>query len=193
MAPRYVCVKNDLVYVLSKGTLFIYDKQGTEVGRWGTFGRGPDQLSYPVGVTVSDDGTILIADTNNYRVVALSPDLEPIWIFGQAATTQEEQNRRILSAPAGVALGPDGMAFVIDMLNCTIRTFDVNGAMVGDAIGEKGGLDNQFYNPSTLDYMGEDLFVVADQANNRLLGVYLNVVGDAVVTPTESVTTTTVP
>ncbi|MDO8847560.1 MAG: NHL repeat-containing protein [Coriobacteriia bacterium] len=191
MAPRYLCVKNGLVYVLSKGTLHIYDRQGTEVGRWGTFGRGLDQLSYPVGVTVTDDGTILIADTNNYRVVALSPDLEPVWIFGRAATTQEAQNRRILASPVGIALDSDGTAFVIDMLNCSIRVFDVNGNMIGEPLGEKGSLDNQFYNPSTLDHMEEDLFVIADQANNRLLGVRLNAVGDAVMTPGESVEGTT--
>jgi len=186
MSPRYVHVKDGLIYVLSKGTLFIYDLQGNEVGRWGTFGRGPNQLSYPVGVTVTDEGTILISDTNNYRIIALSPGLETQWVFGKPAATAEEQNRRILAAPAGVALGSDGMAFVIDMLNSYIRVFSPAGEMIGEPVGEKGNLDDQFNYPSTLDHIEDDLFVVADQGNDRVLGVRLNSVGEAVVTPEES-------
>lgn len=190
MAPRYLHVYGGLLYVLSKGTLYIYDLNGTEIGRWGTYGRGPDQMAYPSGVTVTEDGTILIADTNNYRIIALSPDLVPVWVFGKPAATTAEQTARILASPVGIAVGEGGMTFVVDMLNHQIRVFDTEGAMIGDALGENGQLDNQFHNPSNIDHVVDDLLVVSDTGNNRVLGVRLNRVGEALVTPEISLEST---
>lgn len=190
MAPRYLHVEDGVLYVLSKGTLYVYDTNGTEIGRWGTYGRGPDQMSYPCGVTVTKDGTILVADTNNYRIVALSPDLEPVWIFGKAAVTPEEQNARLLASPTGLALNDEGTIFMVDMLNSFIRLFNPSGGMVGDPLGEAGDLDNQFYYPTAIDFMGDDLFVIADQGNDRVLGVHLNAVGEQVISPEGSAEST---
>lgn len=190
MSPRYLHVHDGLLYVLSKGTLYVLTTDGAEVGQFGTYGRGPDQLAYPGGVTITADGTILIADTNNYRILALSPELEPLWAFGKAAVTQAEQNVRILASPLGITQGSDGLFYVVDALACYLRVFDINGNMIGDPLGERGALDNQFEFPATIDQVEDDLFVVADQGNNRILGVRLSPVGETVVTPEQSQPTT---
>lgn len=186
MEPRYVRVHDELVYVLGKGTLYVLDIDGAPVGQYGTFGRGTGQLSYPGDVCVADDGTILIADSNNYRLVALSPDLEPLWVFGKPAWTSEEQAARILSSPFGIAVGGDGNTYVTDSLLGAVRVFDSSGTLMGDPLGEMGGADNQFSYPAMIDLIEDDLFVLADWGNNRVLGVRMNPVGDARVTAEQS-------
>ena len=174
MHPRYVHVSGDRVYVLGEGTMVVYDKSGTELGRWGTFGRGPDQLSWSAGLTVAPDGTILIADTNNYRVVAFSPELEVLWTFGQAASTRAEQDVRTLASPMGITVGADNRIYVIDGLNSYVRVLSMDGDLLEETLGERGVKDDQFQLPVGLDHMSDDLFVVADRFNNRILGVRLN-------------------
>lgn len=187
MSPTTVHVAGNQVYILGKGTLYVYNRNGTPAGQWGTYGRTQNQMAYPVGLTTMQDGTILIADTNNYKMIALSPRLEPEWIFGKSATTRVAQDARILGSPMGVAMGSDGNAYMVDALNNCIRVFDRSGNMLGEPLGSMGKLDNQFTLPTHIAHMAGDLFVVTDTANNRILGLHINKVGDQKMTPKQSV------
>jgi len=174
MSPKFVEVAGDRVYVdTDTGTLFVMDLEGNVLGQWGTRGREPEQLSDPMGLAVDDEGVIYLADMDNYRLIALSPELELMWQYGEAAFTEEEHNARLLAAPAGVTLAADGNLYLIDGLNSYIRVFDRNGEPVSEALGERGENDDQFFQPMGLDWMEDDLFVIADTFHSRIVGVRL--------------------
>ena len=44
------------------------DSQGQLLAKWGGFGAGDDQFSYPVAVVVDREGYIYVSDRNNDRI-----------------------------------------------------------------------------------------------------------------------------
>lgn len=178
MHPERVRVVGQRMYVANDSTLFVMDLAGNPLGQWGTRGRGVNELSDPSGIAVDEDGTIYLADQNNYRVIALSPDLEVLDQVGGAAVTEEEHRARLFASPSGLTLGPDGTLFMVDGLNSRVEVLDrATLDLISQPLGEQGfERDDQFYLPKSIDWMGEDLFVLADSFRDRIVGVRLNVV-----------------
>jgi len=175
MAPKAVEVTNGRMYVISDtGTLFVTDLEGNALGQWGTNGRGQDQLAGAFGVAVDGDGNIYISDLDNYRVTSLTPELERRWQLGEPAdiSTSHEQSREF-SAPAGITLGADGNLYLVDGLNSQVRVISPDGASVSLPLGEHGVNDDQFFFPKGIEWMDEDLFVIADSFHARVVGVRL--------------------
>ena len=50
----------------------MFDKEGNYLPRWGTFGKGPEQLNQPEDIAVNNKGNIYVTDTRNSRVQILS-------------------------------------------------------------------------------------------------------------------------
>ncbi len=174
MAPKSVEVVGNRIYVLSDtSTLYVLDLQGNTLGQWGTYGREKEQLSDPMGTAVDDEGIIYVSDLGNYRVLALSPDLEYLWQYGASALTREEQDARSLGGPAGITLAGDGYLYVVDSLNGQVQVFDKTGNSLSSPLGEMGHSDDQFYYPFGIDWMEDNLFVMADSLHNRIIGVRL--------------------
>lgn len=174
MGPKTVEVDGNRMYVCSDlSTVFVLDLQGNTLGQWGTYGREKEQLSDPMGAVADADGTIYVSDLGNYRVLALSPDLEYLWQYGGAAFTREEQDVRLISGPGGITLAGDGNMYVVDSLGSQVQVLDRSGESVAPPLGESGHNDDQFYFPTGIDWMDENLFVIADSMHNRIIGVRL--------------------
>lgn len=174
MAPKGVTVAGDRVYVLSDvGTLFVTDLQGSALGQWGTYGREDEQLSGAFAVAVDGDGVIYISDLDNNRVVALSPDLEVLWRYGEPASIADQTESRLLSSPAGITIGEDGNVYVVDGLVSQIQVIGRGGNVIAPPIGEHGVNDDQFFFPKGIEWMEDDLFVLADTFHARIVGVRL--------------------
>ncbi len=168
--PMWVTVAGERLYTTDDGTLYVSDLQGNELARWGTFGRAADQLSVPGGVAVDGDGNVFIADTNNYRVVALTPDFDPLWQVGQAAAVEAEAQNRELGGPSGVALAEDGNLYFLDALNSQINVIDAaTGQYASQPLSGQGNTDDSLYLPRTIDSIGGGLFVVADMFHDRIV------------------------
>lgn len=174
MAPKTVEVVGNRLYVLTDtSTLYVLDLQGNTLGQWGSYGRETEQLSDPMGAAVDDEGTIYVSDLGNYRILALSPELEYLWQYGAAAFTREEQDARSMGGPAGITLAGDGNLYVADAINSEVHVFDRSGNPVSSPLGEMGHNDDQFYLPTGIDWMEDNLFVMADSMHNRIIGVKL--------------------
>ncbi|MBN2821874.1 MAG: NHL repeat-containing protein [Coriobacteriia bacterium] len=174
MAPKGVTVAGDRVYVLSDvGTLFVTDLEGNPLGQWGTYGREDEQLSGAFAVAVDDEGVIYLSDLDNNRVIALSSDLEVLWRYGEPASISDQGKSRLLSSPAGIAVGGDGNVYVVDGLVSQIQVLDRSGDTFAPPLGEHGVNDDQFFFPKGIEWMEDDLFVLADTFHARVVGVRL--------------------
>lgn len=174
MGARHVEVREGRVYALSNaGKLVVFDTDGNRLGEWGTEGRGPDQLKDPNGVAVDAEGNVYISDMDNYRVIALDPDLEVRWRYGGPTFSNEEHTSRSLASPTGIALAKDGNLYFLDTLSSVIQVVDTNGKVVSAPLGAMGNADDQFYFPSGIEWMDDDLFVMADTYHDRIAGVRL--------------------
>jgi len=174
MGPKTIEVVGDRMYVLTDtSVLHVMDLDGNALGEWGSHGREVDQLDDPMGTAVDADGIIYVSDLNNYRVLALSPDLEYLWQYGESASTKEALDARIIDGPGGITLGADGNLYVVDSIGSTVRVLDRSGNPVSSPLGGIGHTDDQFFYPTGIDWMEEQLFVMADSQHNRIIGVRL--------------------
>ena len=75
------------------------------------------RLNRPVGVAISQASTLFVTDRNNYRVVALTTEGEPLFEWGESGT-----GPGCLDWPAGIAVAGDEV-FVCDSGNHRVQVF----------------------------------------------------------------------
>lgn len=79
-AARAVAADGERLYVLDgTGHLLIYHRDGPEIAR---IRLVKTQRGFPAGVAVEPEGTLLVADTHEYRILRLSRDGERLLAFG---------------------------------------------------------------------------------------------------------------
>jgi DNA-binding beta-propeller fold protein YncE len=141
-SPQHLAVRDGALYVADTLNHKIrkIDLATAEVttvagdGRPGYFGDdGPAlaaQLLAPQGVDVGPDGTVYLADSDNFCVRAVSPEGIIRTFAGQCGvpTTTEDTLgdgglalEATMGWPVSVRVGPDGRIYVVDMLGSTIR------------------------------------------------------------------------
>ena len=172
--PTRVTVVGDRLYVLlSPGTLVVTDLRGNVVNRFGTRGGAAQNLYGPTGVAVDAKRNSYITDSENFRLVALSAALKPIWQNGQPGSSDASMSARSLQLPTGITLGADGNLYVVDGMAGQILVFNRSGNVIAPPLSSNGSADNQLHLPQTIYWMKDDLFVIADQYHNRVVGFRL--------------------
>lgn len=129
------------------------------------------QLSYPIGLAFSADGTLYIADHGNHRVRALK--------MGQLCTvagdgTADLKNGPALQArfcyPAQVAIAADGSLLIADLENKRIRVLR-NGqidTLAGGGIGEADALHARFHGPYGVACGLDGSFYITDTLDHKI-------------------------
>lgn len=138
--------------------------------RWsyGTAGSGLSNLRRPAGLTYDPVGNrILVADTSNSRIVALSPATGArLAILPITRGTAPGQ----IMGPEDVAVDAAGHIWVADTQNNRIQRFEANGSysqivLGGLAISSGPG---GFAKPSGIEVGPDGLLYVADTYNDRI-------------------------
>jgi tripartite motif-containing protein 71 len=88
---------------------------------WTLVGEG---FRLPAGLALDRQDNLYIADSGSGRVVQLSPDGQPLRIWGAV------RGRGALRHPAGVALDPQGRLYVADTANERVAVFAQSGALL---------------------------------------------------------------
>lgn len=162
--PNMVSLYKDKVYVTSRDGIFVFDNQGNYITRWGSRGTGVGQYDFPNGIaTDPDTGNIFVVDTNNWRVVSLTPDGKPRWIIG---AWEDAGIGSPFHLPRSVAIGPDGLVYVSDVPD-RILVFDQDGNLKA-VIGERGTEDAQLNFPEGMAISDSNKLYIADRENNRV-------------------------
>ena len=163
--PYGVAARGGRVYVTdtAQRAVLLFDIPG---GRFVQFGQSePGQLQKPIGIALSAEDEVYVADVSARRVQVYGADGEHHRTLGS-----DEQLRR----PAGVALSPDGTRlYVVDVGGVDsdahhVQVYDAHGGEWLTTIGARGTGEGQFNLPlqAATDAAG-NLYVV-DGGNFRV-------------------------
>jgi len=130
----FICI---ITFNLACGNLTYVYGSYQFVTKWGSTGTGDGQFNYPLGIAVTVDGYVYVADNSNYRIQKFDSSGAFItkWYYGD---TVEDW-----LIPLDVAVDGDGYVYVSDNLYSRIYKFDSFGNYV-TKWGSQGTGDGQF-------------------------------------------------
>lgn len=170
--PQGICVD-------STGNLYVADLQNGCIRRIGTNGAvttlGPTTLSYPRGVCPDGSGGVFALDTGLHAVRRITSAGVVSLLAGRVSAGSEDGLGRAagFNAPQGMTTTPDGMVFIADTRNHTIRKVALDGTVTvyAGSAGVSGSAtgtvtDARFNGPAgiTSDSLGN--LYVADTGNH---------------------------
>jgi DNA-binding beta-propeller fold protein YncE len=132
-------------------------------GCWVATYRSTPRLDGPRGVAVGPGGCLYVADTNNNRVVQLSPDGETGWVLERFAAREGGEGEEELYEPGSVC-GGGGLLWVADTNNNRVLAFDAGRRLVR-ALGGDGLFD---FPSAVRPAPGGEALYVADRGNLRV-------------------------
>lgn len=164
-SPLKPCFKDNKLYLSTKGSVAVLDPSGEFLFHFGRFGRNLSEFSFPNGIAV-DRERIYVSDTNNLRVQCFTLRGEHLWTAGGPA---ENPENLLFSLPAGIAVDDKGRLFLVDAFSDSIVALDAkSGRILRTFGGVRGAKDGEFNQPSGIDILKDDLFVIADKYNDRI-------------------------
>lgn len=166
IAVTGVEVMDGLVYATDAYQVVVFTTKGEFVRQFGRPGTGWGDLDRPNGLGVTRDGLIVVADSNNNRVQALTGDGVPQWVTGEPIVVLDERVDNEFGLPRDVAITRDGSILVIDTFEFEIVELDRMGNVVNRS-GERGISPGQFNFPDAIDALGERV-LIADRGNHRV-------------------------
>ncbi|XP_065560349.1 RING finger protein nhl-1-like isoform X4 [Artemia franciscana] len=128
----------------------------------GQRGAEPGHFTWPRGVAVGPDGSIVVADSSNHRVQIFDGSGSFLKEFGHYGNGEGE-----FDCLAGVAVNRIGQFIIADRYNHRIQVFDPQGRFLR-AFGSQGMTDGKFSYPwgITTDALG--FIYVCDKENHRI-------------------------
>jgi DNA-binding beta-propeller fold protein YncE len=163
--PYGVAVYQGRVYVTDtvKRAVLMFDVPGQRFKMIGT--DGPGALRKPIGIAVSKDGEVYVADNSAKRIVVFDKDGLFLRAFG---------DRSIFKRPSGIAISPDGSkAYVIDTGGVTsqehhLYIFNAFSGELERTIGTRGREDGNFNLPLQVATASDGTVYVTDSGNFRV-------------------------
>jgi ABC-type Fe3+ transport system permease subunit/DNA-binding beta-propeller fold protein YncE len=98
----------------------VYDLEGHLQRYIGSAGLGPGELRYPYGLSLLDDGTIVVCEYGNNRLQLFSPQGKSLAIYGRAGRQLGQ-----LAYPWAVVVDAHRRAFVVDAGNNRIQVWQL--------------------------------------------------------------------
>lgn len=98
----------------------------------GKTGEGPGNFNIPAGLGISATGEIVVVDTGNDRLQIFTPELEPVFQWGEKGT-----ETGFFDGPSDLAIGSDGTFWIVDAGNQRVQGVvscmpDCSGRTCGD-------------------------------------------------------------
>ncbi|KAJ8971386.1 hypothetical protein NQ317_006954 [Molorchus minor] len=139
-----------------------YLKKCQQLFEIGSRGSEPGSFTWPRGVAVGPDNSIVVADSSNHRVQVFDSNGRFLKEFGQYGNKEGE-----FDCLAGVAVNRIGQFIIADRYNHRIQVFDPSGRFLR-TFGSQGTADGRFNYPwgITTDALG--FIYVCDKENHRI-------------------------
>jgi sugar lactone lactonase YvrE len=146
--PVDLALRGNEIYVLDNDDscqVVVLDRSTGEVLRaFGSPGSQPGQFNIPNSIDVTDDGSVYVSDTHNFRVQKLTNLGESVWMKGTPGYTLGSFGR-----PRGIRVGPDGIIYVVDGATEIVQMFNSDGETLM-RFGGPGDSPGALSLPSTL-------------------------------------------
>jgi tripartite motif-containing protein 71 len=135
-------------------------------------GQGYNDLTRPQGVTVDQNGSVYVTDTERHRIQKYDSNGSFLTRWGGLGGEDGQFNR-----PRAVTVDGSGSVYVLDSGNYRVQKFDANGNFVakwggkgrGDGqFGQVSGLGATDVGPADIAADQNGIIYVADQWNNRV-------------------------
>ncbi|MCS7034668.1 MAG: 6-bladed beta-propeller [Phycisphaerae bacterium] len=141
--------------------VIVYAPDGTELRRWGRFGRGPGEFIFPTDVAFDSRGRVFVSEYGDH---------DRIQVFDRVGNFQFEfgsfgQGPGQFSRPQSIVIVGEEV-FVADACNHRICVFTTEGKFVRN-LGRAGSGPGEFRFPYGLDSDGRYL-IVTEFGNNRV-------------------------
>lgn len=143
--------------------VMVFDRDGSQIGTFGSRGPGAGQFELPTDVAIDGDGFIYVSEYGgNDRISKFTPEWKYVLSFGgpDAGTAS-------LSRPSGLVFDDRGELWVADACNHRICRFDHGGRLLA-SFGEMGKAAGQVKYPYDIDLMADGTLLVCEYGNNRL-------------------------
>lgn len=173
-SPCDVCIDRDNRVVVSdmlnhRLQVFEFFPKTSELRYVRTFGgkgAGQGSFLFPRGLTMDEDGKLLVCDSGNHRVQIfdMNNNMEFVRSLGTTGC-QGTENGQFFS-PLDIACDCDGNILVADK-NHRIQVFDPEGNFKFH-FGQKGRKDGCFNYPANITVSDENKLYVSDQGNARV-------------------------
>lgn len=120
------------IFVVDRGSvegddhkIIAYAPDGAELFRIGPRGRAPGKLNIPLAATVTDDGTLLVLDSGNFRIQAFDLDGNYKLHFGSVGNGLGQFSR-----PRSIATDREGRVYVSDASFNNVQLFSPTGELL---------------------------------------------------------------
>jgi tripartite motif-containing protein 71 len=151
------------VYVSSQGYLILrFGADGTFLGAWGKFGKGPGEFDVIQEIAVGANGDVYVVDSLNFRVQRFNASGEYLGMWGSRGTADGQ-----FTSPWGIAADASGNIHVTDATVDRIQQFSPTGAFLG-AWGTRGSGPGEFVRPAGVAIGPGGNVYVADAGNHRI-------------------------
>ena len=162
------------IYLIAAATgqILVYEADGTPAGDFGEEGSGPGQLDFvrddndpgnSIGdIALAPDGTLWIANPDNFRVDHFTVDGEHLGSIGSFGAGDGQ-----FVDPIGVTVSEDGRIYVVDDERDVIQRFSADGTFE-ISFGGHGTAPGQLNFTGFAEFDAEGTLWVADFANQRI-------------------------
>ncbi len=141
---------------VSRQAVFVFDQLKGSIEIWDQVAKNQG-FQAPIGITLADNGEILVVDAEAALVMRLSPEGKLLQMFGEG----------ILKRPTGIARDPRTRhLYVSDTHAHNIKIFDDAGNYL-ESFGERGQEQGQFNFPTHLAFKDGKLYIT-DTMNARV-------------------------
>ncbi len=146
--------------------LQVFDELGLFVSSFGSFGTAPGQFNHPQGITFSPDGQLWVVDQGNNRL--------QLFNFDGTNFTFVRQITADLSASTHLDTFADGRLVVADTGHHLIKILSPDGTLLATYHEPTDGHIGPFLSPQGVAVLNEQLLLVADTGNRRVVTLHLD-------------------
>jgi len=163
--PEEVCMTTNgtlLVADTHYSRIVEYTADGQFLRSFGSYGRGPGQFIYPVGIAQDRQGYLYVSEYGeNDRIQKFTSAGEFVKAWGGFGTAPGQFQR-----PGGIEITTNDVIVVADAVNHRIQFFDTEGQLL-KVIGKEGTGPGEFRYPYDVAVAGNTLYVL-EYGNQRV-------------------------